>query len=49
MRIKGKGKVDEWDDGDDDDDDESVDEWGGGEFGIIKVSRIICDEVICFG
>lgn len=48
-RTKGKGKADEWDDGDDDDDDESADEWGGGEPGIIKVSRIICDEVTCSG
>lgn len=48
-KAKGKSKADEWDDGDDDEDDESADEWGGGEPGIIKVSRIFCDKMKCSG
>lgn len=45
-KTKGSGKANEWDDGDEEDDDESADQWGGGEPGIIKVSRLTCDEML---
>lgn len=45
-KTKGSGKANEWDDDDDEDDDESADQWGGGEPGIIKVSRLPCDEML---